>query len=172
MATTYRKSAKGIAEIETRANKLVPRLRSALILVDGKRSDVDLRSLILLQPDETLLALAAQGFIEVVSVTDTRPKMQPNLQATPQPAAQAATASAAASPKPATGLDDFVIFRREVVRMLNEQAGPSAEPMAIKLERTRSFDEIRPLLETTRQMIEIARGAQAAANFRTRFMGR
>ncbi len=164
MATTYRKSAKGIAEIETRANKLVPRLRSALILVDGKRSDVDLRSLLLQQPDETLLALAAQGFIEVVSVSDTRP----NLQATPQPAAQAA----AASPKPATGLDDFVIYRREVVRMLNEQAGPSAEPMAIKLERTRSFDEIRPLLETTRQMIEIARGAQASANFRTRFMGR
>ncbi len=168
MATTYRKSAKGIAEIATRANKLVPRLRSALILVDGKRSDEDLRSLLLQQPDETLLALAAQGFIEVVSVSDTRPKPQPP----PQPTAQAAAPTSAAVPRPAAGLDDFVIYRREVVRMLNEQAGPSAETMAIKLERTRSFDEIRPLLDTTRQMIDIARGAQAAANFRTRFMGR
>lgn len=162
MATTYRKSAKGIAEIATRANKLVPRLRSALILVDGKRSDEDLRSLILQQPDETLLALAAQGFIEVVSVTDTRPI----------PVARVAAPAAATPPKPAPAADDFVVYRREVVRMLNEKVGPGAEPMAIRLERTRSFDEIRPLLDAARQMIEMARGAQAGNDFRTRFMGR
>ncbi len=166
MATTYRKSAKGIAEIATRANKLVPRLRSALILVDGKRSDEDLRSLILQQPDETLLALAAQGFIEVVSVTDTRPIPVARV------AAPAAAPAAATPPKPAPGADDFVVYRREVVRMLNEKVGPGAEPMAIRLERTRSFDEIRPLLDAARQMIEMARGAQAGNDFRTRFMGR
>ena len=36
MATIYRKTAKGVREIETRATKLAPRFRSLLILVDGK----------------------------------------------------------------------------------------------------------------------------------------
>ena len=39
MATVYRKTDKGRNEIETRANRLLPRLRSALIVVDGQRND-------------------------------------------------------------------------------------------------------------------------------------
>ncbi len=39
MAIVYRMTAKGVAEIETQAHRLLPRLRSALILVDGKKSD-------------------------------------------------------------------------------------------------------------------------------------
>ena len=57
MPLIYRKTAKGLSEIETRANRLPPRLRSALIVVDGKRNLAELRPLIL-QPDETLAALA------------------------------------------------------------------------------------------------------------------
>mgnify|MGYP003549020175 CR=1 FL=1 len=43
---TYRKTAKGLAEISTRANKLPPRLPTALILVDGRRSDGELSSML------------------------------------------------------------------------------------------------------------------------------
>ena len=42
MATIFRKTEKGQREIETRALKLAPRFRSALILVDGRRSDAEL----------------------------------------------------------------------------------------------------------------------------------
>ena len=69
MPLIYRKTAKGLTEIETRAHRLPPRLRSALIVVDGKRDVAELRPMILAQPEETLQALAEQGFIEVVGET-------------------------------------------------------------------------------------------------------
>jgi hypothetical protein len=46
MATTHRKTAKGTAEIETRAHRLSLRLRGMLILVDGRRSDDQLRAFV------------------------------------------------------------------------------------------------------------------------------
>src|SRR5919112_290293 len=54
MGTIYRKTAEGQAEIETRVRKLSPRLRSALIMIDGKRTDEELRKLLAQQADETL----------------------------------------------------------------------------------------------------------------------
>jgi len=73
MATIYRKTAKGQAEIETRAHRLPPRLRSALILVDGRRSDEELQRLILVQPQQMLQQLDAQGFIEVIGIAAATP---------------------------------------------------------------------------------------------------
>src|SRR5512143_2260964 len=74
MTTIFRKTAKGTDEIATRANRLVPRLRTALILVDGVRDDVELAHLIKLQPVETLKELQSQGYIEVASVVEPPPK--------------------------------------------------------------------------------------------------
>ena len=48
--TVYRKTAKGMAEIETRVHRLAPRLRGALILVDGRKTDDELATLILAEP--------------------------------------------------------------------------------------------------------------------------
>ena len=67
MITVYRKSAKGQREIETRADRLAPRLRTALILVDGRRSDADLRALIQPDADAALATLLDGGYIEPVS---------------------------------------------------------------------------------------------------------
>ncbi|MDP3085766.1 MAG: hypothetical protein Q8N44_19040, partial [Rubrivivax sp.] len=67
MATIYRKTAKGLTEIATREHRLTPRLRSALIVTDGKRNDAELRALISQQADETLASLLEQGFIEAVA---------------------------------------------------------------------------------------------------------
>ncbi len=73
MAFVYRKTDKGSAEIETRANRLAPRLRSALILVDGRRSDGDLRKLIAVEPDAAIATLLNDGYIEVIATTAARP---------------------------------------------------------------------------------------------------
>ncbi len=66
MPTVYRKTDKGQQEIVTRAHRLAPRLRSALILVDGRRSDGELGQLIRPPADEVLAALLAEGFIEAL----------------------------------------------------------------------------------------------------------
>ena len=64
MPTVYRKTTKGAAEIATRANHLAPRLRSALIVVDGKRSSAELVKLIPGSGEEALLTLLKAGYIE------------------------------------------------------------------------------------------------------------
>ena len=63
MSIIYRKTALGADEIQTRARRLAPRLRSALILVDGRRSDEELARMVP-QAAEALAQLAAEGYID------------------------------------------------------------------------------------------------------------
>ena len=124
MAIVYRKTAKGVAEIETRAHRLTPRMRSALILVDGKRSDAELASMIQQQATETLHALAGQGFIEVLTIdTAPAPSAPPVVSAAAPPRPPAPTTAAA----PAPAAPDLQARRREAVRAVNDLLGPAAE---------------------------------------------
>lgn len=167
MATIYRKTAKGHAEIETRALRLPPRLRSALILVDGRRSDDELRKLVLQQPDETLRTLAGEGFIEIIAITQDAPgaRAAPPL-APPRPAATPPPAAAPAAPA-----RSFESTRATAVRAFTDMVGPMAEALAIKMERARNFDELRPLVQTAQSIIGNARGGQAAADYAARVLG-
>jgi hypothetical protein len=65
MSNVYRKTERGQTEIATRQFKLAPRLRSALVVVDGKRSQFELAAMIAGEPQETLQALLEAGFIEL-----------------------------------------------------------------------------------------------------------
>ena len=69
MAVIFAKTARGHAEIETRAGGLSPRVRRVLIFVDGKRPVEALRGM--LQSDDlqhTLGLLEEEGYIEMVGV--------------------------------------------------------------------------------------------------------
>ena len=157
MTTVYRKSAKGQHEIETRANRLGPRLRTALILVDGRRSDLDLRALVQMEPDATLLALLEDGYIEVVA---------------PAALAQAAPAPAVAKPAAAAPATPAALAerRRLAVRYLTDQLGPAAETAALRIEKTRTWDELRLALEHGQRVLQLARSSAAAAEFAARFI--
>ena len=164
MAIVYRKTAKGLTEIETRAHKLPPRLRSALILVDGKRSSDDLARLILQDPDGTLQALADGGFIEAAAVLISAPPRPPAAGPSPAPVPPAPPAPPAPAPA-----DDFPALRRDAVRRLTDLVGPVGEALAMRIEKTRSPDELRPLLTVAMQVIGNTRGRQAAADYGKRF---
>jgi hypothetical protein len=180
MATIFRKTAKGQAEIETRAARLPPRLRGALILVDGRRSDDEMRQLIPVEPEATLQTLAAQGFIEAISITVDAP-----LRAAPAVANAVATrppapgGSAAAAPA-AGGVPglvqplsprEFQTLRADLIRSFTDMVGPMAEALAIKMERSRSPDELKPLLDVAQRIVANARGQQAAASFGAKVSG-
>lgn len=154
MTTIYRKTAQGQNEIETRARRLTPRVRSALILVDGKRSDDELRSM-MPQADEALAELASAGLIEVLVA---------------RPAA--APVDIAIATGPAALEIDVPTLRREAVRALNDLLGPQAEGLALKLEKVRDVDELRTLLERAVTYISTARGGGPAAQFANRFLSR
>lgn len=166
MGTIYRKTAKGQGEIETRANRLSPRLRSMLILVNGSRSDDELRGMIAQQCDETLAALVADGYIEPIGRTEP-----PTANvAPPVPPRPASVQARSVAPAASVRLPDHATLRREVVRALNDQLGPMGETLAIRIERSRDFAELKPLIETAVQAIGNVRGPAAAAAFRSRFL--
>ncbi len=167
MATIYRKTAKGQTEIETRVLKLAPRFRSLLILVDGRRSDRELTTLMPHAGTEALQALAEGGFIEAIGLTADTPlpgALRPVAAASAPPAAPAAAAAAAAAAK-----RPFEQLRREAVRALIDQVGPMAETLAMRMERARDLDELKPLLATATQLLANARGRTVAAEFSRRF---
>jgi hypothetical protein len=157
MPLIYRKTAKGLTEFETRAHRLPPRLRSALILVDGRRDVNDLKQLITQQAEETLSSLVEQGFIEAVNASAR--------SASPPPASAPAPAAATSS----KGGNDFDSTRRAAVRELNDLLGPAAENLSIKMEKARNLVELMPLLVQGAQSIAAMRGRSAAEAFAKRF---
>jgi hypothetical protein len=160
MRTIYRKTAKGVAEIETRAHRLMPRQRSALILVDGKRSDDELMRMVLAEPAATLAGLLADGFIEAIATLDERPAHGKPADAS----------SAEAGDSRGGGAPGFEALRRDAARDLNHQLGPNAEIVTIKIERAKNAAELRPLLVQGAQMLHRLKGLAAAEAFAARFI--
>jgi hypothetical protein len=154
MNTVYRKSVKGQREIETRADRLAPRLRTALILVDGRRDSEDLRALIQFEPDATLHTLVDGGYIEIVA----------------RPAPAASPAGAAAEAAAALAATALAARRSLAVRHLTDQLGPHAESVALRIEKTRTWDELSAALELGQRLLQAARGGAAAARFAERFI--
>ena len=81
------------------------------------------------------------------------------------------------APRPATAarpaaVDGFDSLRRDAVRQLNDLLGPAAETLAIRMERARTLEELRPHLASAVQAIGNLRGSAAAEAFTTRFAGR
>jgi hypothetical protein len=161
MSTIYRKTAKGQAEIETRAHRLPPRLRGALILVDGQRTEDELAKLIPLQPTTTLSTLLAEGFIDVFAILADRPALAtvdvplPGPDSGPMPL----------SPPPIESI------KRDTVRFLNDKLGPTAESLAIRIERSTTMTELMPLLAQATQTLRSFGGAAVSEEFVARFMG-
>ncbi|WP_284614647.1 hypothetical protein [Aquabacterium humicola] len=164
MPTIYVKTADGQNEIETRARRLSPRLRSALILVDGKRSDTELSKLIQ-QHDETLQALLDAGLIQAVAAAPSRTA---TAEAAPSPAP--APAPAPTKPAAAPAQADLSTRRREAVRAVNDLLGPAAETLALKIERATNDEQFREALERAVTYIANARGGGPAAQFAARFL--
>lgn len=164
MATVYRKTAKGVDEIATRANRLAPRLRSALILVDGVRSDAELSKLVLQQPVETLQELLSQGFIEVTATVVEQPRVS-----RPAPLNSRPAPLDRLPPGKAAEPDGFAGYRAAVLRAFNDLTGPTGEGLALKMEKAQSREQLAPLMETAYRIIANAHGGEKANEFKARF---
>lgn len=157
MPIIYRKTAKGLAEIETRVYKLAPRLRSVLIMVDGKRSDDELAQ-VLPQAGEAVDSLAREGFIEEFVRVGTA-------ASAPAPAPAAAAAAAAERTIIRPPQPSFEAMRRDLLRAFNDRLGPAGEGMAMRLEKARNETEFRALLPAAVQLVSTLQGREAAEAF-------
>lgn len=148
MATLYRKTATGLAEVQARAHRLTPRLRGALILVDGRRSEEELLRMLAVDGAATLGGLVAMGLIESFD----------------GPAA-ALVPTMAPAPPPARRLVPYEELRREAVRRLHDQVGPGAASLAERMAQAPDLETLRPLLVLARRLITELRGAQAGEDY-------
>jgi hypothetical protein len=151
MPIIYRKTAKGLAEIETRVYRLSPRLRSVLIMIDGKRTDADLLQM-LPQAADVLAALAQDDFISEYTRTSAAP--------TPPPAPERTVIR---PPQPT-----FEAMRKDILRAFNDRLGPAGEGMAVKLEKAKSETEFRALLPAAVQLVTTLQGRDAGESFMAR----
>lgn len=149
MPIIYRKTAKGLAEIETRVYRLSPRLRSVLIMIDGKRSDADLVRT-LPQAAEALAALTQDGFIAEFARTGAPAPEQPER-------------TVIRGPQPS-----FEAMRRDLLRAFNDRLGPAGESMAIRMEKARDETEFRALLPVAVQLVTTLQGRDAGEAFMAR----
>lgn len=161
MGTVYRKTEKGQAEIATRQNQLAVKLRSALIMVDGKRTDEELQRMIGPAAEEILQTLQAEGYIEVIALTATRNGS----------AAAAKPAASEGPPSVPPPLKPVEQIRVQAVRFMNEQLGPLGDMLAVKIEKSKTWEDLHPLLVMAHRAIADHRGNATAETFKAAFLG-
>lgn len=168
MPIIYRKTPKGLAEVESRAHRLPPRLRGMLILVDGKRDSDDLDRFVPHDAVETLAALAGQGLIEAVGETLAVAESLASYGPVPAPPHMSPHVSAPAPTPAPRSAGELAALGRQVARALKEELGASAGPLVKRIEHARSADELKPLLSQAVKLVLAARGRTAADAFATR----
>lgn len=143
----YHKSAKGSEAIATRQHGLSPKLRSMLILIDGKRGFDELAKLSQGDTEQLLKQLLDQGFIEQVG-TAAGP-----VGAAPAPASTAT---------PAMTLQQA---QRYASRRLTDVLGPNAEDLCLRIEGARNVHDFQVTVARAEAMVKQFRGATVAAEF-------
>ena len=145
----YHKSAKGVEAIATRQHGLSQKLRSMLIMIDGKHSADDLFRLSQMSGDaEQLLGqLLEQGFIEAGAVA----------------AASTAPAPLAAATGKQPG--SLIEAQRFVVRRLTDILGPNAEELCLRIEAARNVHDFQIAVARAEGMLRQYVSSHTAAEF-------
>lgn len=152
----YHKSTKGTEAIAMRQHGLGPKLRSMLILVDGKRGFDELARISQMLGDtEALLGqLLDEGFIEPVpgaAAPAPPPAAGPGIAAAPTPLAAAPIS-----------LKDA---QRFVARRLTDLLGPNAEELCLRIEATRNVHDFEVAVGRAEGILRQYKSAQTAAEF-------
>lgn len=155
----WRKTPKGLDAIARRAGGLSPRLRSVLIMVDGKRPASEFEQLAagLGSPDALLAQLASGGFIEAVL-----PGWSGPLPQVPTFSALTRSDAGPATEPPGPSLADT---KRFAVRQLTDLMGPTAELLCLRIEGAKTLGDLSDNLRRARIVLRDARGALAAQRF-------
>jgi hypothetical protein len=183
VAAIYRKTAAGERELMQLAQGLTPRLRSMLLLIDGRRTRLDLARAfpeLALSP-EPLERLAELGLVEripdghiaarVVSLTDFRARRQRALQRT----GAVATASAEragvvfAAEIPPPPQPELNLQREAVTSFLIEELGVSAASIEARLRHCATAADLERLIDEIEEMLTRIAEPRLATLFAERF---
>lgn len=152
----YHKTPKGMEAIANRQSGLAPKLRSLLIMIDGKRGYADLAAMSLVVGDceQLLLQLSQDGLIE------------PAGGAMPAGAAPAHAGSSVASTEPAPLVEvSLPEAKRFTARLLTDMLGPTAEVLCMKIEAAKTLADFVAAVKRAREIVRDVKGSSAADNF-------
>ncbi len=151
----YRKSTRGSNALATRDPALSMRLRSLLILVDGKRSADELARFSASHEE------VQQLFSQLLELGMIEP-LQPLPASGPGDAAGGQSPRSAAAPARIVTLQEA---RRAAVRGLTNLLGPTADDLCMRIEGARTAQDLQVVIKRAELAIRTARGTQAAAAF-------
>lgn len=146
----FHKTQAGANEIATPVHALPPKLRRALIMVDGTKSVAELSALF--RPGEAapiLLELQAKGLVSLSG------------------GEVAKAAESAPMPDPVAGLprERFEEIRREAMREISHRLGPNGDALALKIERCATPQELRVALREAEKILASFLGAEYGRTF-------
>lgn len=160
----FDKTDKGREEIATRQHHLPPRLRTLLVLVDGKQSGDDLLQKVagLGLTEDNLRELADNGFVQPVAAAPAQP-----IAATPAVAATSAPAapSEAALPEGQTQYQAIYHFYTETIK---STIGLRGYGLQLKVEKAGSIEDFRELRQAYVEAVLKAKGPEMARSLRDR----
>lgn len=154
------KSAEGADEVRSRGHRLSPRLRTLLIMVDGKTTAAQLRHAAAAfgAPVDALDQLLARG---LVAVTVTAPRA-PEPTPVPLPAAVPRKPPVTQDPRGSANGERL----REAQKVMNAAAvdamGLRAFFFTMKLDECFGVDDLRPLIPELLRAVQKKRGEAAA----------
>lgn len=153
----FDKTDKGREEIATRKYHLASRLRTLLVLIDGKKSG-----------DELLKKLAGMGLDEASVVELQRDGFihESGSEARAAPAA-ATTSEAASNPLP-PGQNQFEAIYHFYNETIKSTVGLRGYPLQLKVERANSIEDFRKLRQHYLEVVQKAKGHEMARSLRDR----
>lgn len=157
-SSVFRKSPKGVEAVASRQSGLARPLRSALIMIDGKRDVGEVVKLVatLGDPEALLAELEAAGLIELAGGTPVA-----------QAAASAAPTATAPLPSGPTHAPSASLATAQHVasRLLLELLGPTAEALCLKIEAARDMPAFVAAVVRARDVLRDVKGQAAAVQF-------
>ncbi|WP_247869614.1 MULTISPECIES: hypothetical protein [Oxalobacteraceae] len=160
----FDKTEKGREEIATRKHQLATRLRTLLVMIDGKQSSEELLKKVsgIGLNAESLAELEKNGFIQSV------------VTAAPAPAPVAPPAQApAAAPAPGAGVlpagqSQFEAIYHFYTETIKSTIGLRGYTLQLKVEKAASIDEFRQLRNPYLEAVLKAQGKEMARSLRDR----
>lgn len=168
MTTIYAKTRKGMDELFARKPSISHALNSVLIIVDGVRSETELKPLIEVAraPADSLSILLHGGYIEarVVSVASM---VKP---ATTDAQMKAREQQSAARHEEKNAVDEqnttaFLSTYNHMVGEAKKHLGIRGFGLQLKLERAKTIDDLRTLIGPLSEAVAKSHGLQIANNF-------
>lgn len=168
----FDKTDKGREEIATRKYQLPTRMRTLLLLIDGKQRTEDLLQKVtgIGLTEENLTELLNDGFIHAVAVAPAAAPAQPHASTAPAAAQQGAQGAAPAStvrtmPDGKTQFEAIYHFYTETIK---STIGLRGYGLQMKVEKAGTIEELRELRRPYLEAVLKAKGNEMARSLRGR----